>query len=315
MKKRRKKREKLVQVSRLLALLLVIIAFGCSFFRRTDDGDETPARSTIAVPAPGAEIVFEEPYPPEAPQPPAAGYDAGTAGPPRVAVIIDDMGYHPEVGRKLLALDLELTFSFLPYAPHTPELQRQAYELGRDILLHQPLESADPSRDIGPGGLYLATPLEFVAPVVEQNLDRVPFAIGINNHMGSGYTTDAEHMRALLAVVKSRELFFVDSFTTAESVGFLEAADMGIPTARRHVFLDNIHNSGRICHKLEQLVSRALEQGWAIAIGHPNRETLDALTDCRHILVENTRLVGVHELVGPLRKSDVVSPLRQSPGR
>ena len=298
----------------VLGMVMVLALGGCSLFRHPDNEKKSVSElgrtaAPVAVPAGLEKIVFEEPYPPELPRPagvPGGTYNVELQGLPRVAIIIDDMGYHREVGKKLLALDLNLTFSFLPNAPHTPELEQEAYERGRDILLHQPLEAADPSWDIGPGGLYLSTPLEDVAPIVERNLDRVPYAIGINNHMGSKYTVDRPHMQALLAVVKKRDLFFVDSFTTAASVGFLEAARMGIDTARRHLFLDNIHNHGKICEKLDKLITRAQEYGFAIAIGHPNQETLTALTACRENLLRNARIVGVHELVGRLQISDMI---------
>ncbi len=300
-------KKRLGLVCALIAGLVISAVVGCTFLEKTDKKEEKQQVSSALdkPPQQRLEVVFEEPYPPEVPvsekkikKPVAEKPELKIPILPKVAIIIDDMGYHRDVCKKLLALDLNLTFSFLPHAPYTTELEQEAYQLGRDILLHQPMEPRDTSWDIGPGGIFLKTGLDKIAPVVEENLDKVPYAIGVNNHMGSKYTEDVAHMQAFLSVVKKRELFFVDSFTTSKSVGMMEAAKMGIETARRHVFLDNIHNPGKICHKLEQLVARAQEQGSAIGIGHPNKETLTALSNCQEKLRQEIQLVGVHELVG-----------------
>jgi hypothetical protein len=101
----------------------------------------------------------------------------------------------------------------------------------------------------------------------------------------------------MLKVLQNRNLFFIDSYTTIKSVAMDEARKMGIKTARRHVFLDNIHTEADICRQLEKLIISAQQQGWAIGIGHPNKETLLALTRCKTDLFKQVRLVGVHELV------------------
>jgi len=100
-----------------------------------------------------------------------------------------------------------------------------------------------------------------------------------------------------LSTLKRRGLFFVDSYTTSKSTGLDEAGKMNIPTARRHVFLDNVHDQKKICRQLEQLVVLAKKNGWAIGIGHPNQATLKALTNCRKQLLENVEIVGVSTLV------------------
>lgn len=290
----------------VIAVELVACAvIGCSFLRKTDREKQAPVSQTeTTVMTAGSPVVFEEPYPVEAET--AEGLPPGPAGEkpvadgrklPKVAIIIDDMGYHPKVGRELLSMDLDLTFSFLPHAPFTTEQEEQAYLAGRDILLHQPLEPRDAKWDVGPGALFLTTEPDRLPAIVERNLQAVPHAIGVNNHMGSKYTEHPDHMRQLLAFVKKKDLFFIDSFTTAASTGMTEAAKLGIKTARRHVFLDNVHDPGKICLKLEQLVQRAREHGYAIGIGHPNRETLTALTRCREKLLQQVRVIGVHELV------------------
>ena len=115
--------------------------------------------------------------------------------------------------------------------------------------------------------------------------------------MGSRFTENRAAMREVLSVLKQHGLFFIDSYTSAQSTGFDEAGKMAIPTARRHVFLDNVQEQDKICRQLEQLVALAGKNGWAIGIGHPNQATLMALTRYRKQLLENVDIVSVHTLV------------------
>jgi len=279
--------------------LLLSLVSGC----RSDSGPEQePVSARVTArpgPAPGPAVIFEEP---DLPNPLDATLEGVSrtdrkSGLPRVAIIIDDMGYHPDIGRKLLALDMALTFSFLPGAPFTPELEEAAWQKGADILVHMPMQARDPAWNPGPGALYLADSPEQLRQKVRRNLSRVPHAIGCNNHMGSRFTEHADSMRLVLEVLKKRRLFFIDSYTTARSTGMDQARALGVPTARRHVFLDNVHEQEKICRQLEELVALAEKKGWAIGIGHPNQATLTALTGCRDRLRARVRIVPVHELV------------------
>lgn len=215
----------------------------------------------------------------------------------RVAIIIDDMGNHPQIDEKLLDLDLNLTFSFLPYAPFTREQEEKAWARGHDILVHMPMEPRDPQWDPGPDALYVEDSIEQLTISVKKNLALVPHAIGVNNHMGSLFTEDRLAMHQFLGIVRQKGLFFIDSETSAASIGMEEAHAMGIKTARRHVFLDNIHKQEDICRQLEELVRIARKNGWAIGIGHSNDATLKALVSCRDALLESVRVVGIRELI------------------
>lgn len=216
---------------------------------------------------------------------------------PGVAIIIDDMGQDQHIGDKLMALDLNLTFSFLPYAPFTPQLEAEAWNRGHDILVHMPMEPKDPQWDPGPGALYVQDSPDKLAEAAENNLARVPHAIGVNNHMGSLFTENRSVMRQFLSMIAGKGMFFIDSVTSGESVGMAEAQEMGIRTAKRNVFLDNIRTQEDICSRLKELICIAREQGGAIGIGHANETTVMALDHCRETLLEYVAVVGIHELV------------------
>jgi hypothetical protein len=216
---------------------------------------------------------------------------------PRVAIIIDDMGYQQQLGSDLLALEMNLTFSFLPHAPFSREQAEQAWRQGHDILVHMPMEARDTMENPGPGTLYLADSQELLAGKVARNLASVPHAVGINNHMGSRYTEDKSGMHQFFKLLAGQDMLFVDSLTSSASLAMETARLMGFKAARRDVFLDNVQTQEAICRQLALLVKEASTRGWAIGIGHPNEATATALAGCRGLLRSQVRLVGIRELV------------------
>ena len=296
-RRRKKKKGNRLLTPRLFSFLALL---GLLFFSMLCAGYVIFFRTAIAhgaaSPQSEVDIRFEEPYPniPELPSDIPPVRDASL---PLVAIIIDDMGYHKKVGEELLALPMNLTFSFLAAAPHTPELEEKAFQTGRNVLLHLPMEPKGKQWDPGPGALLLGQSKEEQKLLFEQNLAAVPHAVGVNNHMGSRYTEDRAAMDSLMVLVRREGLFFVDSATTAKSMGQAAARAAGVPTARRHVFLDNVHSQDKVCKQLQNLVLRAEKHGWAIGIGHPNDATLAALTNCRGRLLEHVSLIGVQELL------------------
>lgn len=222
---------------------------------------------------------------------------ADSAGKTRIAIIIDDMGIHRHIDEQFLGLDLELSFAFLPYGPFTGELEEKAWAGGHEILVHMPMEPEDPQWDPGPDALYVQDSLEEMAAAVEKNLALVPHATGVNNHMGSLFTGDRPAMHRFLELIRRKGMYFIDSCTSAESIGMEEAHAMGIRTARRQVFLDNVQNRDDICLQMEELVRIARKNGEAIGIGHSCETTLTALVHCRDTLLEDVSLVGIRELV------------------
>jgi polysaccharide deacetylase 2 family uncharacterized protein YibQ len=116
---------------------------------------------------------------------------------------------------------------------------------------------------------------------VEANISSVPFAIGMNNHMGSRFTASFKEMLETLQVVKDRGLFFVDSLTTGDSKGYKTARTLHVPATSRDVFLDNRVEECAILRQLHQLKGIAQRHGHAVGIGHPFPETSRAI---RHFL-------------------------------
>ncbi len=208
-----------------------------------------------------------------------AALAAKKARPGRVALIVDDMGNSLEALDILLGLGQPLTVAILPDSAWASHTARIAHENGLEILLHIPLESLNGHGDEGGGNgtLLAAMTAEEIRRAFDTGLSRVPHAKGVNNHTGSRFTADREAMRALLAPIKEKGLFFVDSRTTAGSVAYAEARRMGVPSAERDVFLDADEDRGRIRGRLLELFQKAKKSGRAVGICHPIPETLEVL--------------------------------------
>ncbi len=216
---------------------------------------------------------------------------------PTVAIIIDDMGYHHHEGRLLLDLPYALSFAFLPYATSTDELIEAAHERNKTILLHQPMQPKGQEWNPGRGALTMEHSPEQIEKIIEKNLQHVPYAVGVNNHMGSYLTELEEPMEVVLDYISRQGLFFIDSYTTAKSIGYKLALKMGVKTGRRNVFLDNVHDVDKICCQLESLVKYAEKHGSSIGIGHPYPETYEALKKCLPRYDSRVDIVGVEQLI------------------
>ena len=204
--------------------------------------------------------------------------ERGTAG--VVAVVLDDLGYDERALETLARWDVPLAVAVIPGAPHAERAVSLAGERRWDLLVHLPMEpESGPSEadSIGTRDDDAAIRARIFAA-----LARVPGAIGLNNHEGSKATADPRVMRAVLAVVKERGLFFLDSRTTNASVAAREAASLGVPFLARDVFLDDVAAEtaakGGAPKALDAAWKGALDvaakNGQAIVIGHPRKETL-----------------------------------------
>jgi len=196
-----------------------------------------------------------------------------------VAIIIDDLGHSRAAARPFLEMPYPVALSFLPGRPHTVELAKEARRNGKTLLLHLPMEPLGyPETDPGPGAILLSQDRARIQSIIEDDLASLPGIVGLNNHMGSKATADDRVMEAVLSLVGSKGLFFVDSRTTPRTVGPSKAREMGIPCACRDIFLDNVADPAAIDARMDELLDLALKRGWAIGIGHPHPLTAEAMS-------------------------------------
>lgn len=220
------------------------------------------------------------------------------AAEPRLAVIIDDLGYEIPAAERLLALPFPLTLAVLPHLPLSSDVAAKARARGFEVLLHLPMESENAESPAEAIELRSGMNAGETAHLLDAMLATVPGAVGVNNHQGSRATADPGLMRTLVAALAARHLFLIDSRTGPASVAYETARGAGLPAAYRTEFLDDDQDAGAILRQLEHAERRAREQGWALAIGHPYRVTLDVLTDALPDLeARGIRLVYASEIL------------------
>ncbi len=219
-------------------------------------------------------------------------------GRPKLAIIVDDLGYDSDTDFSFFQLDLPLSFSVLPSGPFTQTIVRKANLEGYELILHQPMEPKNyPSVKPGPGGLFLSMDAYEIRRVLDRNLRQIKGVRGLNNHMGSTFTEDRGKMLIVLNELKKRNLFFIDSRTTKNTVALDLARGIGLPAARRRVFLDNNLAPKAMKIQMERLLSMARHLGAAIGIGHPYKETYQLLEQYAPKIRSEFQIVPVSELV------------------
>ena len=222
----------------------------------------------------------------------------GTARRPQIALIIDDIGQSRTRAREFMKMDIALTFSILPHLPYSCELAEEMNRVGYEVMLHQPMEPYSTAQDPGPGALYVGDGPQRITEIMESNIHNIPHAVGVNNHMGSKFTESSVDVSDALKIVKQKDLFFVDSWTSSHSKARDISKSYGIPTLRRRIFLDNLREESAVMIELNRLKQCALRVGQVVGIGHPVSSTARAIKrfarDRRNADIE---LVSVSELL------------------
>lgn len=215
----------------------------------------------------------------------------------QLAIIIDDIGYNLALGKRTADLNGDFTLAVLPFTPHGIQLAQRAHQSGKEIMLHAPMSNHH-NYPLGRGGLTNVMKREEFLAILRQNLANIPHVKGVNNHMGSLLTEQAEPMQWLMQELKQQQLYFVDSRTSAQTQALIMAENIHLPSRRRDVFLDDERNPKAIKRQLLRALKQAQQQGSAIAIGHPYPETLAQLELLQPLLDRfRVRLVKASQLM------------------
>ncbi|MCU0601749.1 MAG: divergent polysaccharide deacetylase family protein [Desulfobacterales bacterium] len=271
-------------------------------------GRATGAEKPAAAKPPLYEVFPEKPSPPKAPAaesdalqaalPPAPPEPPPLKRPPRVALIIDDLGYDRQMAEKLIDLNAPFTLAILPHSPHQEAIARLAHDRGLEVMLHLPMEPVEyPEINPGPGALLTSMGPDELLRAVEENLKAVPHIKGANNHMGSRLTANSEQMYQVFSALKRHGFYFVDSRTTDESVCRPSARLFQIPFAQRDVFLDHAHDPASIRKQIRELVRIAQRKGEAVGIAHPHPATYTILKEELPALRQQVEIVPASRLV------------------
>lgn len=201
-----------------------------------------------------------------------------------LAIVIDDVGRELHLFEQLLDLRFALSFSVLPGSVYAAGVQLRLVadrRRPREILLHLPMEPEDAARmeagaEAEEAFLRREDPPDVLRAKLEAALERVPMAVGTNNHMGSRLTPDCTAMSAIMPVVRERGLFFLDSRTIATSCAQRAADEAGVPNLARQVFLDDDPAPEAIAAQLDRAATLA-RSGPVVAIGHPSPAMVEVL--------------------------------------
>lgn len=216
---------------------------------------------------------------------------------PRIAIIIDDIGYNRKAGEKAVNLPGAITYAVIPFTPFGRKLAEQAHAANKEVILHLPMESTN-GQKLDIGGITTRQSKWEVKDRLNNSLNNLPFAVGFNNHMGSMLTADEKAMTWIMEEVADTPLFFIDSMTNPHSIAYETANAFGVPSLRRDVFLDADPSPERIEKAFQQLLRIAKRMGSAIAIAHPYPTTLEFLhSTLPEFDSHGVKLVSVSELV------------------
>jgi len=204
--------------------------------------------------------------------------EAGPGDRGRLAILLDDAGQSLDLVSFAATLPDAVAVAVMPFLPYSSDVAAEMYRAGHEVWLHLPMEPEDyPARDPGLGAVLVAMPESEIRATVHSALNSVPHVVGVNNHMGSRATADLRTMTWVMQELKARNMAFIDSRTTKETVAEDAAQSQGVPSNRRHVFLDNERSAKAVRKQLAEAVYRCRLEGEVIAIGHLTEVTVKVL--------------------------------------
>ncbi len=220
-----------------------------------------------------------------------------TAG--RIAIIVDDCGYNLLPCSFSTAIKDPVTFSILPDLQHSTDVAACTHQSNKEVMLHLPMEPHN-NADKYPEGYIIKTSMSKakIEQIINKALKDVPYVAGVNNHMGSKATESKPVMTIVFSVLKNKGFFFVDSLVTDHSVCPALAKTMQLPFAQRNIFLDNKNERAAIEKQFALLAEDAKKNGYAVAIGHARRLTLQIIKEqTERMGKEGFQFVTVKDLI------------------
>jgi hypothetical protein len=215
----------------------------------------------------------------------------------KIAIVLDDWGYNLNNLPALGKIKYPLTMSVLPNLAYSGAVANEFNKRGYEVILHLPLEPREKSH-LERNTIMISMNEETIKNIIDKDLAAVSHVKGVSNHMGSSATEDLRTMTVVFKELKRKQLYFLDSLVSSQSVTRGLARTMDLKFAKRDVFLDNQEEPEYIKGQLNKLKVKAAVYGQAIGIGHDRKITLEVLRDMMPQLEkEGYRFVFVSELV------------------
>jgi len=230
----------------------------------------------------------------------------------RLSIVMDDFGYRPHDENQVLSMPTAVTITVLPNAPYAEEMARKAHAQGREVMIHLPMAPLS-KQPLERDTLFPNMSQDEIARIVRDAVNKVPYADGVNNHMGSAMTSSLIGMQNVMQVLSHYPFFFLDSMTIGNSQSSRAAAGTGVKVIKRNVFLDDTANEDDIRQQFNRAIALARRNGYAIAIGHPRPNTVKVLQQMLAALPPDIVLVRPSSLLNEAF-SPAPAPL-PAPGR
>ncbi|WP_456272552.1 divergent polysaccharide deacetylase family protein [Bacillus sp. AK031] len=218
-----------------------------------------------------------------------------------LSIVIDDFGNNMRGTREMLELPITLTVAVMPLMETTKEDAELAHELGHEVIVHMPMEPVKGKRSwLGPGAITTDLSDAEIRKRVEEAIDSVPFAVGMNHHMGSKATANKRVMRTVLAVCRERGLYYLDSKTTPKSVIPELAKEIGVPYVENELFFDDVYTTQHISKQANLVAKRLKSDEEIIAIGHvgiSGNMMVDVLKEYIPLYLDEAKAVPLSEVI------------------
>ncbi|RJT49947.1 divergent polysaccharide deacetylase family protein [Rahnella variigena] len=214
----------------------------------------------------------------------------------KLSILIDDFGYRQHEENQVLQMPKAVSVAIFPNAPDSQMMMNKAHQQGREILIHLPMAPLS-KQPLEKDTLTPSMSAAEVKRIVDQAISNIPYAIGINNHMGSAMTSSLTGMENVMQAMNAHNLFFLDSMTIGNTKSVQAAQGTRVKVIKRNVFLDDVQNEAEIRHQFERAIQLARKNGYAIAIGHPHPTTVKVLQQMLPNLPSDIVLVRPSDLL------------------
>ncbi len=186
-----------------------------------------------------------------------------------LAIVIDDFGNGMGGTDEMLRLPVTLTVAIMPFLETTERDAEEAHRYGHEVIVHVPMEPIKGKRSwLGPGAITTDLSNKEIRKRVNEAVEAVPHAVGMNHHMGSKATADERVMRIVLEVCREKGLYYLDSKTTGKSVIPELAEEIGVPYLENELFFDDVYTIQHMSRQAQELAEKLKDDEAHIAIGH-----------------------------------------------
>ncbi|MBU9815267.1 divergent polysaccharide deacetylase family protein [Rahnella sp. C60] len=220
----------------------------------------------------------------------------------KLSILIDDFGYRQHEENQVLQMPKAVSVAIFPNAPDSQMMMNKAHQQGREILIHLPMAPLS-KQPLEKDTLTPSMSAAEVKRIVDQAISNIPYAIGINNHMGSAMTSSLTGMENVMQAMNAHNLFFLDSMTIGNTQSVKAAQGTRVKVIKRNVFLDDVQNEAEIRRQFERAIQLARKNGYAIAIGHPHPTTVKVLQQMLPNLPADIVLVRPSDLLNEPQRS------------